>query len=52
MREYVARAYLHRHRMGVADALPAAQLLAAGIENPLFQSELAAAMPAVGIQAS
>jgi hypothetical protein len=34
MRELVVRAHLHRHRLGDPAALPAARLLASGIDNP------------------
>ncbi|OOG25649.1 hypothetical protein B1C78_05945, partial [Thioalkalivibrio denitrificans] len=37
MREFMVRACLHRHRLGDADAMPAARLLAADIDSPRLQ---------------
>jgi len=34
LRELVVRAHVHRYRLGEATALPAARLLADGIDNP------------------
>jgi tetratricopeptide (TPR) repeat protein len=40
MREYVARAYLHRHHVGDDDALEAARMMASGISNPTLHEAL------------
>lgn len=40
MRELAARAYLHRGRSGDGSALDAAQMLAAGTENPALAALL------------
>jgi DNA-binding SARP family transcriptional activator len=40
MRELVARAHLHRHRIGDRTALPAAELLAREIDNPALSQLL------------
>jgi tetratricopeptide (TPR) repeat protein len=40
MREMVARAHLHRHRLGAGDALAAARLAAATVDNPFLAGEL------------
>ncbi len=37
MREFVARAHVHRRRLGDVDALDAARLLANGIDNPILR---------------
>jgi len=34
IREYVARAYVHRHRLGDEGALATARVLASGVSNP------------------
>jgi DNA-binding SARP family transcriptional activator len=41
MREFVVRAYLHRHRMGDESALAPAGVLASGVENPALHEALA-----------
>ncbi|MBI4260265.1 MAG: SARP family transcriptional regulator [Actinobacteria bacterium] len=43
MRELLARATLHRARLGDPGALEAARMLAAGIDNPALAADLAAA---------
>ncbi|MGH2753986.1 MAG: BTAD domain-containing putative transcriptional regulator [Actinomycetota bacterium] len=43
MREFVAKSYLHRHRLGDENALVAAGLLAAEIANPSLHEALSAA---------
>jgi len=43
MREYVVRAYLHRHSMGDRSALAAAGVLASGVANPALHEALARA---------
>ena len=40
MREYVARAYLYRHRLGDEKALSAARVLAGGVPNPALHEML------------
>jgi DNA-binding SARP family transcriptional activator len=40
MREMVARAHLHRHRLGARGALAAARLAAGGVDNPVLREEL------------
>ena len=40
MREYVARAYLHRHCMGDGSALAAARVLSSGVVNPALHDTL------------
>jgi hypothetical protein len=46
MRELAARAELHRARLGDPRAMDAARLLAEGIDNPLLERELDAAVAA------
>ena len=48
MREFVARAYLHRASLGAEGALETARLLAAEIDNPALHRLLAPARPAAG----
>ena len=43
MREYVARAYVHRHRLGDEEARDAARVLASGVSNPALHELLEAA---------
>jgi hypothetical protein len=45
MRELVARAYLHRARLGDSDAARAVVVLAAEIENPSLVRDVAAVLP-------
>ena len=40
MREYVARAYLHRYRLGDEEALDAARVLASSVSNPALRELL------------
>ncbi len=40
MREFLVRAYLHRHELGEPDALRAAGLLAADVDNPALHKRL------------
>ena len=40
MREYVARAYVHRHRLGDEEALDAARVLASSVSNPALRELL------------
>jgi len=43
MREYVAKAYVHRYRLGEEKALDAARVLASGVANPALHEMLRAA---------
>jgi tetratricopeptide (TPR) repeat protein len=41
MREFLARAYLHRFELGESDALEAAEMVAADLDNPALERKLA-----------
>jgi hypothetical protein len=41
MNEFLARAHLHRHDLGVAGSLEMARLVAAGVDNPRLQEAIA-----------
>jgi hypothetical protein len=41
MREFLARAYLHRFELGESDALEAAEMVAADLDNPALERMLA-----------
>lgn len=43
MREFLARAYLHRRQLGNAGVVGAAELIAAGVDNPALHRRIAAA---------
>ncbi len=46
MREYVARAYVQRHRLGDEEALDAARVLASSVSNPALRELLELRQPA------
>ena len=52
MREFLARAYLHRASLGAEGALQTASLLAAEIDNPALHRLLAPTSPAAGRSAA
>ncbi len=52
MREFVARAYVHRAGLGAEGALETARLLAAEIDNPALHQLLTPASPAAGRSAA
>lgn len=52
MREFVVRAYLHRHHTGDPSALPAASELANAVANPALHAEIAQATRGVAASGS